>query len=300
MDGAPTHRDRLRSMYMLDMSARSTPLLVGLVLATLALALALALTPTPTLASAATPTVPARTPTAFATTASPVRTTSTRTHTHTSSTHTHTHTHTHVTFNQNAFATREYIRADYTLLRASNALAAPAQANALALNQRLGQECPQAGAGSPENKSSEPMSHEVAVALWSITFGIAATPIHTFVETVSPLRWTNPRLTALAQRYATDLSELAALPAPDLCSDVRAWSATGFKTVPADALSLVQHAESIEPQAIPQSLLSRYETARDKRIFARAHRLETKLQNIETSTGFNDWDKVLATLGLNQ
>ena len=33
---------------------------------------------------------------------------------------------------------------------------------------------------------------------------------------------------------------------------------------------------------------------------ARTSRLETKLLNTETVTGFSDWDQILETLGLNQ
>jgi hypothetical protein len=201
---------------------------------------------------------------------------------------------------QNTAATHAYIRADYAFLHATNALITPAQNDVVALNQRLGQECPRVGAGSPQNAASEPMSNEVVVALWSVTFGADAGPIHTFYATVSRLHWTNSKLTGLAHAYVTSLNELASLPLPALCNDVRSWTASDFHTVPADTTAIDHQAASIEPHSVPRSALAPYELPADRPVLARATHLETKLLNIETTTGFSDWDMVLATLGLNQ
>jgi hypothetical protein len=202
---------------------------------------------------------------------------------------------------QDLASTHAYIRANYALARATEARVAPAQAAVETLNGRLGQECPRVGAGSPENAASAPMSYEVAVALWSTSYGIDAGPIRTFADTVKRLRWSNnPRLTHLAHSYATDLYELSTLALPDLCGDVRAWQATGFRTVPADTASLDRRAEAIEPHTVPTSLLEPYVRPADRGLLARTTRLETKLLNTETVTGFSDWDQILETLGLNQ
>jgi hypothetical protein len=196
-------------------------------------------------------------------------------------------------------ATHAYIRANYALARASVARIKLAQARVKALNGRLGRECPQVGAGSPENEASQPMSYEVVVALWSVSYGAAAGPIHAFWKTVKRLRWSSPKVTRIARRYASDLHELATLPLPDLCGDVRAWSATGFQTVPDNVLKLTRRVEAIEPEPVPQRLLARYEQPADRSVVRRTEGLEEKLTNAETVLGWDDWELVLGTLGLN-
>jgi len=104
----------------------------------------------------------------------------------------------------------------------------------------------------------------------------------------------------MAQRYATDLQDLAGLRMPNVCGDVTAWKETGFKTVPATSIQLDRRVEAIEPKTIPPSLLAPYEQPADKAILASTTRIESQLQQIETVEGFNDWDQALETVGLNQ
>src|SRR5665213_3711587 len=152
---------------------------------------------------------------------------------------------------QDRASTHAYIQANSVLANAAAASEAPVQASILSFNKKLGQECPKAGAGSPQNDESQKASYEVAGALWSISYGAVAGPIRTFARAVKPLRWSNPKLTRRAQAYARSLSELAALPLPNLCGDVRTWSASGFRTIPAITLAFDQHVESIEGHTIP-------------------------------------------------
>jgi hypothetical protein len=201
---------------------------------------------------------------------------------------------------QDIAATHAYIQANYALARASVATIGPAQAKIERLNRKLRGECPHAGAGALQNEASQPMSYEVAVALWSVAYGAAAGPIRTFVGVVRKLRWSDHRITHTAQNYASSLSELATLPLPDLCAEVRAWKASGFQMIPATTARLVRRVEAIEPQTIPPRLLAPYERGADRAILARTTRLETKLTATEFTLGFNDWDLLLETLGLNQ
>jgi hypothetical protein len=197
-------------------------------------------------------------------------------------------------------STHAYIQANFALERAANASIAPTEASVALLNQKLGQECPKAGAGSPQNAESQKASYEVAGALWSVSYGAVAGPIGTFVRAVKPLRWSNPKITRIAQGYARSLSELAALPMPNICADVRTWSASGFHTIPTATVSFDQHVESIEGHTISARLLTPYERPSDRSVVARTSRLETKLERAETVAGFTDWDTLLATLALNQ
>jgi hypothetical protein len=201
---------------------------------------------------------------------------------------------------QDLAATHAYLEANYALSRTGVGLIHREQSNVERLNAKLAQECPNVGAGSPESEASEPMSYEVAVALWSVLYGTAAGSIQTFQAAVKPLHWSSPRITHLTQRYAGDLHELATLSRPNLCADVTAWKATHYETVPASVISLQHRVEAIQPEPVPNSLLVRFESGADRALAASTAKLETKLLNAETVIGFNDWDQVLATLGLQQ
>jgi len=201
---------------------------------------------------------------------------------------------------QDIATTHAYIEANYALARANVAGITPGQAQIEHLNSELAQECPGVGAGSPETEASQPISHEVTVALWSLAYGADAAAIRTFTNTVGHLRWSNHAITRDAQTYARSLHELATLPLPSLCVDVRSWKATGFQTVPATIVALVDRVEAIEPKTIPSRLLAPYERGADAGIVARTTRLETKLEENEFLVGQLDWVKLLETLGLNE
>lgn len=197
-------------------------------------------------------------------------------------------------------STHAYIQANYAFARASDAIAGPTQQSILRFNKKLRKECPHVGEGSPQNEESQTPSHEVVGALWSISYGADAGPIRTFVRAIKPLRWSNHRLSRLVQRYTNSLRELAGLPLPDLCGDIGAWRASGYKTVPADTISFVSHAEAIEGHPIPARLLAPYELPSDRAMVKRTLRIEAKLEEIESVTGFDDWDLLLETLSLSQ
>jgi hypothetical protein len=201
---------------------------------------------------------------------------------------------------QDTASTHAYIHANYALNRATQAKVKAAQASIEAVIHKLGQECPKLGVGSPQNEEAQHLSYEVVVALWSASYATDAGPIHKFAQAVRHLHWSNPTLTHMTQRYATDLQNLASLQMPNVCGDVTTWKETGFKTVPAASIQLDQRVEAIEPKAIPASLLAPYEQPADKAILATTTRIESQLQQIETVEGFNDWDQALETVGLNQ
>jgi hypothetical protein len=197
-------------------------------------------------------------------------------------------------------ATHAYIQASYRLARAGVALIGPVQRKVQQLKEKLAQECPLVGAGSPEDEASQPMAHEVADALWSIEYGAAAGPIASFVKAVGHLRWSSGATTRIAATYARNLHELATLPLPPLCEDVRAWKATGFQTMPPRTASLAARVDAIEPRPIPPRLLAPFERGADARVLARARALETTIAENEFILGQADWIHVLETLGLQE
>jgi hypothetical protein len=201
---------------------------------------------------------------------------------------------------QDIAATHSYIAANYALAKASVAAIPPGQAKIEQLNRQLAGECPLVGAGSPENEASQPMAHEVTVALWSLAYGTNARAIRTFQNTVGRLRWSNHAITRAAETYAKSLSELASLSLPHLCSDVLSWKATGFQTISPAVLSLVGRVEAIELNTVSTRLLAPYERGADASLLARTKPLEKKVAENEFVVGQQDWVQLLETLGLNE
>jgi hypothetical protein len=197
-------------------------------------------------------------------------------------------------------STHSYIRANYALAKAGVAHIAAAQAKVAALNASLAQSCPNAGQGAPELEVTQPLSGEVVVALWSLAYGVNAGPINSFFAASSHWHWSNGKITRIAKRYARSQHEMATLPLPDLCKDVRAFTASGFTKAPPGVEALVDHANSIQLEPVPKKLLAPYERGSDRSVLAKTARLELKLEGNEFALGQTDWLEVLGTLGLPQ
>jgi hypothetical protein len=197
-------------------------------------------------------------------------------------------------------ATHAYLQASYRLARASLSSVGAAQAKIERLNGKLARECPHAGAGSPQNDASQPVSGLVVVAEWSIAFGTNATPINTFLQTTKRLQWSNRTTTRIARRYATSLHEMAALPMPDLCQVIATWRASGFQLVPATVIGLVRHAEGIELNKVPPRMLAPFARGADASLLARTQSLQAKVAEAEFVNGVHDTFQLLDTLALNE
>jgi hypothetical protein len=197
-------------------------------------------------------------------------------------------------------ATRSYILASYALIQAARASIPIAEASVATLDKQISEECPHVALESPQDRESERLADEVAGALWSIVYHLDATAISRFTAVVKPLRWSNHKLTHIADNYANSLSQLAALPMPNLCADVRAWTVSGFQTVPTSTSQFDKQADAIGAATIPPKLLAPYEHGSDKQIALRTNHLEVLLEHAESSIGFDDWSSLLETLGLNQ
>jgi hypothetical protein len=195
-------------------------------------------------------------------------------------------------------STHAAIAATYTLARARVAIINVAQAKIESYKHKLAGECPGVGAAAQETEATEPMSKEVAVALWSITYGSAAAPIEKFAKAIKPLHWTSARVNRIAHGVAANLSALAAIRLPDLCADIRAWAATGFTTVPPHVIELDEHVEPLTLSEIPWKLVAPYTRGHDASLVTYIKRAETTLAEAEFMKGQRDWYQVLDTVGL--
>jgi|SRR5271154_2273113 len=201
---------------------------------------------------------------------------------------------------QDVASTKTYLTAGYAALRAAIASMSVVEANVDRLNRQYASECPKVAVASPQDEAADPMTYEVAGALWATAYHTDARIVQTFVQAVKPLRWSNAKITRQADAYAASLSELVALPLPDMCADVRSWSAAGFNAIPASTTQFDRRVEAIEGHPVALGLLAPYEVPADRTLATRVASLETQLDDLETMLGQNWWDLTLETLALKQ
>jgi hypothetical protein len=168
------------------------------------------------------------------------------------------------------------------------------------LDLKFRAECPKVGAGSPQSEEEQLLSTEVAGALWATGYRSEAKVVRKFVQVVGSLTWSNPAITRAARRFTKGLHEMTLLPIPDLCGDVRAWTASGYKTMPSNVAQYDRRVEAIEVKEIPRKLLLPYAQPSDRGLIAADERLDTRFGELEFERGQDDWDKLLEVLALNQ
>jgi hypothetical protein len=197
-------------------------------------------------------------------------------------------------------STHAYLVAAYTALHAVVSKWSSVEAGIHQLDLRFHAECPDVGAGSPQSEEEQKLSYEVAGALWATGYHTDAGVVRAFAKAVNPLRWTNPAITRSAHGFIKGLQQMAALPVPNLCADVRSWGAGGYKAVSAATQEYDRRVEAIEVKEVPRGLLRPFLPSADKGLLARTERLATQFEELEFKRGQVDWNTALETLGLNQ
>jgi hypothetical protein len=197
-------------------------------------------------------------------------------------------------------STHTYLTASYTVLHTAVSTWSKVEASIHSLNLRFHAECPDAGAGSPEDEEEEKLSYEVAGALWATGYHTDAAIVQTYVRTVNRLTWSNPQITRDARRLTRGLQEMVGLRVPDLCADIRAWHVNGFGPMPTDVEPYDQHVEDIDIHEIPWGLIAPYVPPAEQPLLRRVKHVATRFEEIEFMRGQDDWIALLEVVGLNE
>jgi hypothetical protein len=201
---------------------------------------------------------------------------------------------------RDAASTHTYLAASYRVLHAAVSTWSSVEASIHRLDLRFAAECPDVGAGSPQNEEEQKLSYEAAGALWATGYHTDAAIVRAYVNTLSRLTWSNPQVTRDARRLATGLREMTALQVPDICADVRAWHANGFGAMPSNVAPYDQHVEAIDIHEIPRKLLAPYVQPADRGLRERTEHLATRFEELEFMRGQADWIALLEVVGLNE
>jgi hypothetical protein len=183
----------------------------------------------------------------------------------------------------NAAATHAYLQANYALVRVARAHLAASEAEPLRVLAQVRQECPQAGAGSPQNTESTQVSDEIIGAIVIAAAQPDVQAIETFIHAVSGLHWSSGAATSAVRAYAGDLKTVLGLGTPNLCADVKAWAAGGYRTLPA---SIAGFSSKFMPAWVALGYLPKqlaaFESAADRALARRCEPLEELLTEGET------------------
>jgi hypothetical protein len=197
-------------------------------------------------------------------------------------------------------STHTYLVASYKVLHAAVSTWSTVEASIHRLDLRFHAECPDVGAGSPQNEEDQKLSYEAAGALWATGYHTDAAIVHSYVKTVNRLAWSNPQITRDAHRLTRGLQEMTELQVPNICADVRAWGANSFGAAPANVKQYDEHVEDIEIHEIPRSLLVPYVQPAEDGLRKRVEHLATRFEELEFMRGQADWIALLEVLGVNE
>ncbi len=132
----------------------------------------------------------------------------------------------------------------------------------------------------------------------------------TLIRALTPLQWSNPKITFLVQMIAAITKEELEIPAPPVCADMKAWMASGYKTLTSASreiqsrseallkrsLEIIALAEQTPIQTFPK-ILAPYENASDRALARHTEALDRQLnKGSDTRTAVRK--RVEAAVGL--
>lgn len=194
--------------------------------------------------------------------------------------------------------TRSYVEADYRLIHSAVGEIPKGEAVLRDVLRRVRADCPGAAGGSPQDAMSTQLSNEVIGTMVLAVVDAGAPVAKRFIRAAEGLRWSSGALTRRVEAYVAHVRTLTALPAPDLCSDVRAWAASGFQRLPTST-------EDFNRRFMPAwvaagelpSALSRYEQGSTRALAKRASALESTFSEFE-ARAVETWGTIMEALEL--
>ena len=181
-----------------------------------------------------------------------------------------------------AAATRAYLQANYALVHSAAAGLPTARSVLQSVLHRVESECPRAARNSPEDEESTEFSNEVIGLMVTSSIHSDLRAMATFVRAAAPLHWSSHSITSAVHGYVEQVKAMSALTPPDVCADVHAWAAGGYRSLPAST-------KRFDAQFVPNWValgeipepLQRDERSEDGPLIARSAGLEQRVSDFE-------------------
>ncbi|HEY2572262.1 MAG TPA: hypothetical protein VGI27_12350 [Solirubrobacteraceae bacterium] len=195
--------------------------------------------------------------------------------------------------------TQAYVRANYALVSSAHAKLGAAEAILQGLLRRVRSECPKVAEGSPQNTDSEALTFELVGEMRLAASRPNAGAVAAFARAVAPLRWSNAKLTNAVRSYSRQLRKQSLLAIPDVCAEVRAWVASGFRTLPQGTRRFnVALPEYVAMGMLPTRLIAAFVTPAQRGVLQRTRQLEEGISEFE-AFAVETWGKIMDALALN-
>jgi hypothetical protein len=175
-----------------------------------------------------------------------------------------------------------YLEANYKLMKYADSHIPQGEAAIAGVVRQVRSECPKAAAESPQDTDSEQLSNEVIGSIVTSVVKKGLGEARSFVRSVAPLRFSNRGLNRTIHAYAAKVKVLTTLAEPHVCADVKAWTASGFKTLPAATVAFDKRfiPAWVGAGELPASLAP-YEPAGDRGLVRQTIRLEERWEEFE-------------------
>jgi hypothetical protein len=205
-------------------------------------------------------------------------------------------------------ATATYLRADYLLIRQQTHMAKASVAAIEGEGRSVEKGCASVLAEAPKGSQLEELSQEMSSAVLFSGSKPDRSAMLRFAREVAPLRWNSRRVTRLVRAIAASERKGADLRFPDVCADIRAWVASGYKHLTTGTERFLAHIAALEKvqgaekgknaEETALMLLRPYERASEKRLAKRIERLEEALADRMFGAFLKVFAKTALALGL--
>jgi len=167
-------------------------------------------------------------------------------------------------------ATSGYLHAEYLFQQAAAKILPTAGVlSAEGLASTVGAECPGVVAGAPAGQQKSTLDLELVVAELRAVFAPLRPAVDRLAAETKRLRWDDRVLNRLVHaNIAYGVSVLVA-PSPSVCADMRAWVASGYRHVPAEARRLEQSLSLADTETPVRERMARYESPAERRLVRR-------------------------------
>jgi hypothetical protein len=143
------------------------------------------------------------------------------------------------------------------------------------------------------------VSYELIGAMVLAAYHAAQPQLNAYLRVASRSHWSSRTLTSSVHAYAAKLTTLSTLAAPNLCADIRAWSTSGYKVLPASTVRFDQRFVPawVALGELPGQLAS-YERPDERGTLQRSRQAEETLSNFEAEA-VETYTTLMNTLAVN-
>lgn len=194
--------------------------------------------------------------------------------------------------------------ADYdAMIRARQAALAPGAAAVNRYVAAIGHGCQGVLARAPMiGAEAQALGGEVSGAVGLQLLAPARPALLAFVRAVGSLLWSDPAVARAVGSFAGAVLGYARLATPDVCGDLRAWAASGYRTLPGTTRAFnanVSADANQQASAIPAHALARYVTSADATVAAQSAQRATAYQRAVSAEALPPLNRLLLVLGVH-